>query len=216
MNVDLVRERLQAYLNRTLLSSHSGFQELRNVMIHHPVWGQRLNDIIGMRVRKSRLNGSLQLQLKTSRIWFTVSWHKCVPRTRAVRCDAQPLEQKRLTSAMRNAVRRQAMGWKRIQGRAICCARCKSSSHLHVDHLCPPFIEIQTSFLAGRDDVPVNFDMCSKTCVSKFRKEDATFKRHWQRYHKARATYQLLCRTCNAQKGASTPSKEQSEAACEG
>jgi hypothetical protein len=216
MNVDAVREHLQAYLNRTLLSKHSGFQELRSVMIHHPVWGRRINDIVGMRVRKSRLNGSLQLQLKTNRIWFTVSWHKCVPRTRAVRCDAQPLEQKRLTSAMRYAVRRQAMGWKRIQGRAICCARCKSSSHLHVDHLSPPFIAIQTSFLAGRDDVPVSFDMCSKTCVSKFRKEDATFKRHWQRYHKARATYQLLCRTCNAQKGASTPSEEQSEAACEG
>jgi len=203
-NIDQVRAFLQPHMNCTYTISHTAFRDVVRVMQDHPVWGSRLADIVGLRVRRSRLNRALQLQLMTNRIWFTVSWRQCARRTRARRRDALPAEEHRLTSAMRDAVRRQLLQWRKLQSGRPQCAQCGRFSNLQVDHVSPSFSDIKAMFLLLERDSeripPTEFALRAASCSSVFCKQDQTFKRRWQQFHKERATFQFLCSTCNQKK----------------
>lgn len=211
MKVDDIRCFLLEHLGKTYMRDTTAqeclFHEFLGLLSNHPTWSLRLDDIMGVRVITSRLNDAVTLQLKTNKIWFTTSWREC--RTR-VRRQAKPdrkrtTEQKRLTSAMRYAVRLQIDGWAQANTGSAQCARCKALLNLQVDHIHPPFTHIEQGYLAKQynDQVPlpIKFDM-ARSCRSKFCKEDEKFKRSWQDYHRYYATYQWLCRSCNSSKGA--------------
>lgn len=200
MRLDAVREHVRRYLHRTLARGDPDFAEAVGVLAAHPTWGNRLGDVLGLRVRRSRLNGSLQLQLRTNRAWFTVSWTACAERTR--RSHALPPERKRLHAAMRGAIRPQIQAWRRAQLGPRRCAQCGSDARVQVDHVDPPFERIRTAFLdAHAGPVPALFELSSRSsAIPKFRREDSVFTKAWVRYHGERARYQFLCGACNRRK----------------
>ena len=107
---------------------------------------------------------------------------------------------KKLTAAMRYAVRRQISNW-RYENRVFRrCRQCQSLLNLHVDHVFP-FVNIKNEFLEKcKLEVPTDFDYTRK-CQTKFKKINSTFSEQWQRYHRSNAKLQWLCSTCNLKKG---------------
>ena len=198
MKLAAVREHVGRYLNRTLARGDADFEDAVGVLSGHPTWRDRLADVIGLRVRRSRLNQSLQLQLKTNRVWFTVSWTACAERAR--RSTSLSPELKRLHAAMRHAIRPQILRWRRAQPRPWACAGCGSLDKIQVDHATPPFERIRSAFLDGAAP-PTQFALSSRSSgIPTFRPQDRGFKKKWTEYHAEQATYQLLCGACNRSK----------------
>jgi hypothetical protein len=107
----------------------------------------------------------------------------------------------KLTCAMRYAVRRQIATWKRQNSINRFCKQCKSTSSLQCDHV-DPFVTIKTNFIRDcNESIPDSFDYSFKTCQSRFKRKDKSFKLRWQHYHLKHASYQWLCKTCNLKKG---------------
>ena len=109
----------------------------------------------------------------------------------------------KLIGAMRYAIKKQVRDFKRSKVVPI-CTQCKQTTNLQVDHIIP-FSKLQQDFLAQLLNssvvaVPESFDFNRKTCQPKFKKENQYFKSKWQKYHKTKAQYQYLCRTCNIKK----------------
>lgn len=200
MKVDAIRTELASHLNRSYARGAPEFEGLLQLLASHPTWGRRAAEVNGIRIRRSRLNKAVQLQLRTRRAWFTVSWRQCATRCRAPRAGCQPTHARHLASAMRTAIRYQCRRWRRAQ-RDFSCALCGERSVLQVDHKHPSFHALQTAFLAEEQSPPpVEFGVERSSCARKFLPRDAGFKRRWQAYHARRATYQLLCRGCNIAK----------------
>lgn len=203
MQLDALREHVARYLNCTLDCSDADFEAATAFLANHPTWAGRKDDILGMRVRRSRLNKSLQLQLRTNRVWFTISWTVCATRKRAPRKNTLSPERKRLYSAMRASIRPQIQRWRRCQFGPKTCAACGASGRMQVDHMNPPFSRIRDSFLQDATGVPTEFAL--KSCASavpKFRQQDRVFMLSWNAHHAAQAHYQFLCAPCNRKKAA--------------
>ena len=139
--------------------------------------------------------------------WFTISWRRCAIRQREKRKNTLSPEETELTSAMRQAIQYQCGSWRRcnVSLTSSGCGQCASFQNLQVDHV-QPFSTIKMEFLAQfenttRSIIPTEFGSHRTTCARIFLKADAYFKRKWQLYHAQYATYQILCRTCNASKG---------------
>ena len=178
----------------------AGFDRVLELLRRHPTWGSRLDEVCAARVRRSRLNGAWQLQLRSARHprWFTTSWTACARRQPAHATAAQ-----RLHAAMRAAVQPQLRAFRAAQPAAACCAECQTTTQLEVDHLHPPLRDLRRAFLAAdAGAAPTEFQTGAKTGVTRLLRRDAAFKRRWARFHAARASYQLLCARCNRQKGA--------------
>lgn len=80
------------------------------------------------------------------------------------------------------------------------CAACESQEFLTVDHKDKPFIVFVRDFLKAN---PKILDAISNDATGAgWYIEDAELKEKWVLYHKVNATYQVLCRSCNAKKGA--------------
>lgn len=77
------------------------------------------------------------------------------------------------------------------------CTHCGSNEYLQVDHIAPSFKEIQTSFLEKHPEIEIMKNVSLKRWVFK----DKTIKNEWETHHDNLATYQWLCRSCNASKG---------------
>lgn len=78
------------------------------------------------------------------------------------------------------------------------CETCGSHEYLQVDHLAPPFMQIADEFIAkyGEFEIINNDDGAGWV----FHNQDLEAK--WVAFHASRATFQVLCRSCNAAKGA--------------
>ncbi len=76
------------------------------------------------------------------------------------------------------------------------CTRCQSEQDLTTDHYAPPFIAIANDYL--REFSPALAEGEGRGAVFAQQDEEA----HWIQFHAQRAVYQLLCRSCNASKGA--------------
>lgn len=184
------------------------FDELLSLFVGHPTWKDRHEEIASIRVTRNPAGKSLLLQIKLreKKRWLTVSWRDCATKTATGR-DRKPkppiAERNRLDGAMRYAVRRQTQGWGRQHALGAACVACETTdTKLQVDHV-HPFVEIMRAFLLQwQGAVPDQFDTCRRTCQPRLRRTDVGFARAWQRYHTIRATYQWLCRSCNARKGA--------------
>jgi hypothetical protein len=202
-HVDDVRRALKLLLRQTLSRNDDKMEIVLRLLTTHPTWGTRLGDVQGARVRLSRANQSLQLQLRTQRSWFTVSWRQCAP-PRRPRSAAAPANNvhRQLLAAMRQAVRRETQAWRRLHNNLTHCATCMATTRLQVDHAQVPFSVVSAAFLAGEGDVfPTSFDY-TRSCIPTFQRSDSSFAKRWRAYHAhtVNGSYQLLCQSCNASK----------------
>jgi len=77
------------------------------------------------------------------------------------------------------------------------CSDCFSPDDLTVDHVDVPFDDIANEFLALHPDIEF---IDSPDGVGNIFK-DINLEAEWITHHASNATYQILCRSCNAKKG---------------
>jgi 5-methylcytosine-specific restriction endonuclease McrA len=111
------------------------------------------------------------------------SWRKAVT----------PVDNK--TPALRSAIQYQLD--KFMKEWAPVCVSCGKTKDLTVDHRNVPFSLLATTFLVNNPNLEINNDNSGNGWVIK----DTSMLELWQNFHAERATYQILCRSCNATKG---------------
>jgi hypothetical protein len=117
----------------------------------------------------------------------TISWNKCLS-------GKQDSPDMLLSRALRTAIMYQMKIYRRSQ--INCCVLCSSDTQITVDHYPVKFRHIRDEFLQTHAP-PTIFtkNYRSQDC---FREEDAEFEREWQEFHEQKASYRILCSTCNA------------------
>lgn len=116
----------------------------------------------------------------------TISWNKCL----SGKPDSPDML---LTRAMRTAIMYQMKIYRRSQvGR---CVLCSAEKEITADHYPVKFRHIKEEFLQTHTP-PTTFtkNYRSQDC---FREEDKEFERQWQEFHEQKASYRILCSTCN-------------------
>lgn len=186
---DFVKERL----GKTFTPKSKDWENVLKMLETHPTWGSRLQEIQGIRFRRGRINNAPQMWLKCAR-WFIASWQRCGS-------NYQQPKKRLLGGAMRNAIRAQTRAFStraRLAG-SWRCEVCETiQPKLEVDHFPLKFDVIMKEFLESEPEIPTKFDYSRKTGIPRFQRGNSNFKTRWQRVHKHRATYRLLCRRCNA------------------
>lgn len=97
--------------------------------------------------------------------------------------------------ALRYAIRSDLQSFLMMERDTPCA--CGSLNDLTADHASPPFISIAEAFLAEH---PV-LELRQLKGVSDVL-ADRAIESEWIAFHRARATFQVLCRRCNSSKGA--------------
>ena len=192
---------LTSFCGRPQLAGDAGFASMLAVLDHHPRWGRGLPGharISGLRAFVRRDALVLQAQVDQRSRWLAVSWLKGAERRHVP--DAAARARSTLTAAMRESVKYQLMAWRRQQ-QAVVCAGCRTTTAaMHVDHRDPPFVTIKDEFLAAHaDEAPATFVGGGRS--GRCRLPAGPFCAAWQQWHRRRATFQYLCRTCNLRKG---------------
>lgn len=130
-------------------------------------------------------NDPRHIQVWSEGRWQPYSWNKAI----TGRNDD-------LNKAMRASIAEDLQEF-RIACKPQRCAICKTGRDLTTDHMIDSFKTIAADFLKGKkidlvDGPPGGGKM--------FASQDV--EADWIAYHASRATYQLLCRSCNSSKGA--------------
>lgn len=79
------------------------------------------------------------------------------------------------------------------------CEICGSVDDLTVDHVSPPFDDIANNFISESGIPEIVGPRDTSRVINEFADIDA--EASWIAYHASSATYQILCRSCNASKG---------------
>ena len=116
----------------------------------------------------------------TYEVW---SWRKAIA----------PVDNK--TPALRSAIQPQLDAF--MKGWVPICISCGDTRDLTVDHRHVPFSLLATTFLLNNPNLEITNDNSGTGWAIK----DASMLELWQNFHSERATYQILCRSCNAKKG---------------
>jgi len=85
-----------------------------------------------------------------------------------------------------------------IAGLLRFCAKCQSEDDLTTDHTRVPFDAIAEEWLAR--NAPVEIEKCPDGIGYRITRRDQAAA--WITEHAGKSTYQILCRSCNASKGA--------------
>lgn len=108
-----------------------------------------------------------------------------------------------LTDAMRYSVKDMTINFKTSKS-ILSCNKCHNSTlkykEYHVDHILP-FVDLYNKFMSSNTlSIPTVFNEsdCNIAC---FRPDDCEFETNWIIFHNNNATLQILCKTCNLQKG---------------
>lgn len=120
--------------------------------------------------------------------WEVRSWNKAVDGHNA-RQDLQ--------DAMRDAVREDMR--EHMRNALQVCIECLDTRDLCVDHKDPPFISIANEYINAHQDLDSTLQNASTGAGWRMH-EHATAR--WRAFHAQRASYQILCRSCNSRKGA--------------
>lgn len=180
-----VKSWLTNHINQSFNKQHTDFNLLHTLIQNHPNYHDwKLNNPLMFKiVFKKYLQLMVSFQPKKFRI---VSW---------VRCCKKIKPQDSLTSAMRQAIRRQITMYKR-QHPSMVCHVCQSLQKIEVDHYPIQFVTIKDDFLLNHI-APTQFRFHPKRGYSMFQKQDTVWKKSWQKYHLKIANYRYLCSTCN-------------------
>lgn len=98
-------------------------------------------------------------------------------------------------AALRQAILEQIESARQELGSA--CERCGGTHDLTVDHANPAFSVIASEFLGNFSNVLLKDTVGGGGIIA-----DELLLQAWRNHHKKRATYALLCRSCNSTKGA--------------
>jgi hypothetical protein len=128
--------------------------------------------------------------------WDDWSWIKAFENQHRVENGKTPKDHERENdfSALRDAVAAEIAAARVGLGNS--CALCEATEVLQVDHAAPPFVVIAEEFRA-RGAVVLTARQGTEDVMA-----DPAQIVAWRAFHAERATYQLLCRSCNARKGA--------------
>lgn len=191
-----LRELLESMIHHTIPITDPRFQQLLPIMSAQSQWEHKLGNIQSFRITRRRRYKSLLLQIKVLRCnrWLTVSWKNGIGRTKK---EPDPL-----ISAFRNAIRRQCSQWGRTHWEDRKCQECESTELLQVDHTDPQFKQIRTEFVnhCVEKEIKPPTEFRKGHRGPRFLATDVNYTRKWQRYHKEKARYQWLCRSCNCRK----------------
>ena len=192
-----VRSRLVEWLQRPQSRTTDDVEWVRHLLAKQEAWQSKTHKVTA--VRSTLRRGCLYLQVKVDPCnrWCTVSWRASCGREKA---RLPPPALSKLTSAMRNSIRRQVSLWRSSHAGDRHCVRCNATTALQVDHV-TPFVQIARSFAAsGRADEPTSFD-CRPCKGFYFRKSDVAYAKAFRAHHRMHATFQWLCKSCNCSKG---------------
>jgi hypothetical protein len=165
-------------------------RELLNKQEH---WKLKTCRVSAVRSIKKRGCIYLQVMVDPCKRWCTVSWKASCG---SVSTCASPL-----FSAMRNSIKRQVSMWKSSHFLEKSCTRCLVTTCLQADHV-TSFIQIARAFTEHWQlPAPTQFD-CRACKGFFFKKTDVAYAHAFQAYHRSRATFQWLCKSCNCSKGA--------------
>ena len=116
------------------------------------------------------------------------------------------LHSAKLNTALRNAIRNQILAYKNSVNE-LKCLYCGKSEYCHIDHI-KRFSIICNEFFDAVDkkEKPTEFykDIL-RSCSLYLLEKDFEFENRWKDYHQTKATFQVLCRTCNLKRGKSCP-----------
>lgn len=117
-----------------------------------------------------------------------ISWNKCIT-------PLKPYQE--LSRVLRDAVRCDTLEFNQLCQPQE-CAICGCTEMLQTDHVSPSFSEIQRQFTEayGTPSIEPRSDGVGYQFVNPDDED------RWYLFHADRACYQLLCRSCNASKGA--------------
>ena len=87
-----IREIIYAFKNQCLTSSHPSFGIFKDLLMNHPTWKTRIDDIRAIKIVVNRMNQHLLMKIKPhwSPKFILVSWKKCHVSTRKL--PAPPLD----------------------------------------------------------------------------------------------------------------------------
>jgi hypothetical protein len=207
--IDSIRVFIESQKGKIITHKNFEWNQFRILLSQHPTWKNKIDTIESYFVTTGFNKMCTVLKIKPT--WTTkyilVSWRKCKPqRNKNKQNKPEPINVRseitllspQLSGAMRNAIYRQIIIWKRQNQRSRQCCQCNSTELLHVDHILS-FVQLQRDFLKVQTDIPSTFYYNRKTCQPRF--IDKKFARRWQCYHKKHAKLQWLCKICNLKKG---------------
>jgi 5-methylcytosine-specific restriction endonuclease McrA len=119
--------------------------------------------------------------------WMPVSWNNLI---------SPKSERQKRHKAMRFAIKDDINELRELMGAE--CEACKSKDDLQVDHHVPPFMQIADEFIRQHGE----FEIINNDDGAGWVFADHDLEAKWIAFHASRATYQILCRSCNASKGA--------------
>ena len=108
----------------------------------------------------------------------------------------------KLNTALRNAIRDQILAYKNLMN-DLKCVYCKSVENCEIDHIIPFSILCNGFFdTIDKSQIPTKFYKdIQRSCSLYFLEKDIDFEKRWKEYHQSKATFQVLCKTCNQKKG---------------
>ena len=113
-------------------------------------------------------------------------------------CGIKVYKKNELKKAMRNAVAKQIINFKRQFNYNFTCSFCKKngtdSYTFHADHIVF-FNDIANNFLKENSNIPTSFKKQNE--LISFNDCDMEFKEKWEKYHEKYAKLRILCDTCN-------------------
>lgn len=200
MNYIELKTWLTLRINKTFVKDSAEYDLLFTLLQKHPSYDKwKFKIPIAFKIIKKNAVQLLVSFIKNK--YRIVSWVSCVKNKSKI----DPL-----TSAMRQAIKRQISIYKR-NNLDKKCVLCESIVKIEVDHIVK-FSLIKNDFLNGIIapvgngltapvgnglSAPTTFDYHPKRGYYMFRKGDIKWKTQWQKYHLKTATYRYLCSSCN-------------------
>jgi hypothetical protein len=179
---------------------------------------------------RARAQDTTHPRFTTKRKWLLISWRRCIQPTAARRPSTAASPSHALTTtpiippsvssvtpascltgAMRYAIRRQILRWKRQTPMPSQCPLCsvpvsQSGVKWHADHVPPAtFVELKTRFLhsvaTNHATLPTpHLFLHTRYGVPQFRRADRPWTRLWQQFHRKNVTLRWLCDRCNVRR----------------
>ena len=175
------KEMLKKHYDAPVMEGDEDFFYFKNLISNHPT--KNYENVTSFQVYEA--GKGLGLMVNCENMSVPVGIDSCIG-----------VKKNYLNECMRHTITPQIMDYRRTQ--ILTCNNCKTTTgFMEIDHKFP-FCEIRKDFLKNREP-PKDF-IHLEPWGRDFLPEDKDFKDEWISYHKKHATYQVLCRSCNAKK----------------
>lgn len=123
-------------------------------------------------------------------VWEGRSWRKMIEQNATPESEAKRVMRHLISSDLREFMSEMDPAF---------CINCLSDDDLTVDHVKPPFSAIADEFIKLHGLPEIEDNQNPKMVTKQFK--DFNLEAKWVHFHAENATYQILCRSCNASKG---------------